>query len=65
MPACPSLMCFFNGDDAEGSDSSGVLCLTFVYAFFVIYVGLCQDWFCGFGGVCGLMTCVSSKWETD
>ena len=43
--ACPSLKCFFNRGDTEGTNSSKVLCLMFVYVLF--YVGLCQAdlWF--------------------
>ena len=41
IPACPSLMCFFNRGDTEGTNSSKVLCLTFVYVLF--YVNLCHD----------------------
>ena len=42
---CPSFMCFFNRGDAEGTNSSKVLCLMFVYVLF--YVNLCMDnlWF--------------------
>ena len=58
-PACPSLMCFFNRGDTEGTNSSKVLCLMFVYVLF--YVNLCHDWFCGLWIICGLMTCVQSK----
>ena len=31
IPACPSLMCFFNRGDTEGTNSSKTLCLMFVY----------------------------------
>ena len=41
IPACPSLMCFFNRGDAEGTDSSKILCPIFVYVLF--YVNLCYD----------------------
>ena len=41
IPACPSLMCFFNRDDTEGTNSSKILCLMFVYVLF--YVNLCHD----------------------
>ena len=41
IPACPSLMCFFNRGDTEGTNSSETLCLMFVYVLF--YVNLCQD----------------------
>ena len=41
IPACPSLMCFFNRGDAEGTNSSKMLCPMFVYVVF--YVGLCHD----------------------
>ena len=39
-PACPSLGCFFNRGDIEGTNSSKILCLMFVYVF---HVNLCQD----------------------
>ena len=41
IPACPSLMCFFNRGDTEGTDSSKILCSMFVYVLF--YVNLCHD----------------------
>ena len=41
IPACPSLMCFFNRGDTEGTNSSKVLCLMFVYVLF--YVNLRHD----------------------
>ena len=41
IPACPSLMCFFNRGDTEGTNSSKVFCLMFVYVLF--YVNLCHD----------------------
>ena len=41
MPACPGLVCFFDGGDAEGTDSSKVLCPMFVCVLF--YVNLCHD----------------------
>ena len=62
IPACPSLVCFFfflNRGNTEGTTSSKILCLTFVYV--LLYVNLCQDWFCGFQGICGLMTCVNRR----
>ena len=40
-PACPSLMCFFNRGDTEGTNSSNILCLMFVYVLF--YINLCLD----------------------
>ena len=46
IPACLSLMCFFNRDDTEGTNSSKILCLMFVYILF--YVNLCTGlilWF--------------------
>ena len=46
MPTCPGLVCFFNGDGAEGTSSSRVLCSMFVRVF--CYVGLCTGlvlWF--------------------
>ena len=39
IPACPTLMCFFNRGDTEGTNSSKILCPMFVYVLF--YVGLC------------------------
>ena len=39
--ACPSLMCFFNRGDTEGTNSSKILCPMFVYVLF--YVDLCHD----------------------
>ena len=41
IPACPSLMCFFNRGDTEGTNSLKILCLMFVYVLF--YVNLCHD----------------------
>ena len=41
IPACPSLMYFFNRGDTEGTNSSKILCLMFVYV--LIYVNLCHD----------------------
>ena len=41
IPACPSLMCFFNRVDTEGTNSSKILCLMFEYVLF--YVNLCHD----------------------
>ena len=59
ISACPSLMCFFNWGNVEGTNSSKILCLMLVYV--LLYVNVCQDWFCGFSGICGLITCVKSK----
>ena len=39
IPACPSLMCFFNRGDTEGTNSSNFLCSVFVYILF--YVNFC------------------------
>ena len=39
IPACPSLTCFFNRGDTEGTNSSKILCSMCVYALF--YVNLC------------------------
>ena len=39
IPACPSLMCFFNRGDTEGTNSSKILCSMFVYV--LSYVNLC------------------------
>ena len=41
MPACPGLVCFFNGGDTEGTNSSKILCPMCVYVLF--YVNLCHD----------------------
>ena len=41
IPACRSLMCFFNRGDTEGTSSSKILCPMFVYVLF--YVNLCHD----------------------
>ena len=41
IPACPSLMCFFNRGDTEGTTSSKILCPMFLYVLF--YVNLCHD----------------------
>ena len=61
IPACPSLMCFFNRGGAEGTDSSK-FCL---FDVCVYCVNLCQDRFGCFWRICGLMTCVQNEWETD
>ena len=34
IPACPSLMCFFNRGDTKGTNSSKILCPMFVYVLF-------------------------------
>ena len=41
IPVCPSLMCFFNRGDTEGTNSSKLLCPMFVYV--LCYVNLCHD----------------------
>ena len=41
IPACPSLMCFLNKGDTEGTDSLKILCPMFGYVLF--YVNLCHD----------------------
>ena len=41
IPACLSLMCFFNRGNTEGTNSSKILYLMFVYVSF--YVNLCGD----------------------
>ena len=51
IPVCPSLMCFFNRGDTEGTNSSK-------------NANLCQNWFCGFWIICSLMTCVLGKKTT-
>ena len=55
----PALRVFLNKGNTEGTNSLKKLYLTFVYVS--LYVNLCQDWFCVFSGICGLMTCVQSK----
>ena len=40
IPEFPSLMCFFNRGDTEGTNSSKILCPMFVYVLF--YVNLCH-----------------------
>ena len=65
IPACPSLMYFFF---LTGAIPKGLILWKFCvscFCIFLFYMGLCQDWFCGFWIVCGLMTCVQSKWKTD
>ena len=39
IPVCPSLTCFFNRGDTEGTNSSRTFSLMFVYVLF--YVKLC------------------------
>ena len=34
---CPSLMCFFNRGNTEGTNSLKILCLMFVHVCFVLY----------------------------
>ena len=41
IPACPSLMCFFNRGNTEGTNSSKLMCPMFVYVLF--YVNLCHN----------------------
>ena len=41
VPAYPSLLCFFNRGNTEGTNSSKILCPMFVYVLF--YVNLCHD----------------------
>ena len=46
IPACASLMCFFNSGGTKGTNSSKILCSMFVYVLF--YVNLCTGlilWF--------------------
>ena len=46
IPACPSLMCFFNRGDTQGTNSSKILCPTFVYVlFYVKFVSCLILWF--------------------
>ena len=37
IPACPSLMCFFNRGGTEGTNSSKILFSMFVYVLFYIH----------------------------
>ena len=32
----------------------------YVWCLCVFCIDLCRGWFCGFGGICGLMTCAQS-----
>ena len=64
IAACPSLMCFFNRGNTEGSNSSKNLCLMFVYLFIIFYVGLCKDWIYGFGISCGFYD-LRAEWIGD
>ena len=41
IQACSNLMCFFNGGDTEGTNSSKNLCSMVVYVLFC--VNLCPD----------------------
>ena len=36
IPACPSLMCFFNRGDTEGTNSWKILCPMFVHVLFYV-----------------------------
>ena len=64
IPACPSLICFFNRGDIKGTNSSQILCSMFVYVLF--YVNLCQDRFCGFWIICGLVfVCRVNRRQTE
>ena len=48
IPACPSLVCFFNRDDTEGTNSSKMLCFMFVYVFVLCkFVSGLILWFMG------------------
>ena len=40
IPMCPSLMCFFNRHDTEGTNSSKILWPMFVYVLFYV---ICVD----------------------
>ena len=40
IPAYPSLMCFFNRGDTEGTNSSNILCSMFVYVLCKFVSGL-------------------------
>ena len=35
IPACPSLMCFFNRGNTEGTNSLKILCYMFVYVCYI------------------------------
>ena len=54
IPACPSLICFFNRVDTEGTNSLKILCSMFVYVLFYVY--LCT----------GLILCIlNNLWFDD
>ena len=53
IPACPSLMCFFNRGDTEGTNSK-ILCSMFVYVLF--YVNLCTEL---------ILWCLNNLWFDD
>ena len=46
IPTCPSLMCSFNRGNAEGTNSSKIVCLMFVYVLFYFLENLCFDDLC-------------------
>ena len=55
---------FFNRGGTKGINSSKILCSMFVYVLF--HVNLCTGLIlCFLKLICGLMTCVQSKQETD
>ena len=45
IPACPSLMCFFNMGDTEGTNSSKILCSMFVCFVLCKFVSGLILWF--------------------
>ena len=50
IPACPSLVCFFNRGDTTGTNSSKMLCLMFVFVLF--YVNFVGTYFVLFADLC-------------
>ena len=50
LALCAFFPFFSNRGNAEGTNCSKLLCLMFVYL--LLYVGLCQDWFCSLGIIC-------------
>ena len=58
IPACPSLMCFFNRGNTEGTSYFKILCLMFVY---VLFHEICVGTDFVVFRICGLMTCVQGE----
>ena len=54
IPACPSLMCFFNRGGIKGTNSAKILCSMFVYVLF--YVNLCTEL---------ILWCLNNLWFDD